>query len=331
MLKSQLDQYLRTVLKRKSEGDIGIELEIEGSYVHAHYQNNNKFWMSKEEGSLRHGVEYVCQRPIYMKELDDALIELKGYMTAPNVVLKPSIRCSTHMHINVLDKTVKQIYAIMAYYYMIEDILVTTQGPVRTGNLFCLRLSDAEGLSESIKHSIKDEMFFKAFNLNHHKYAALNLASPGRFGSLEFRFLRPILDIDLMRKWAWLFYNMVENSSAYSLKQVIEAASSKSVMEYLQMVFNKDQMSMIVDGRSVWDLQEMFTKNYDHVSKMAYLLSKKTRFFIPDEFLDDDLAGSPYRAGQMKYTIDPSLIAEMAEPEEEPDWMPDDDEMPIGN
>lgn len=317
MSKSQLDQRLGTVLRKKTTGDIGIEVELEGILYNA---DQTKYWSSKEEGSLRHGVEYVLIRPVYMKELDDALSEFGGYMSKSQP--KRSIRCSTHMHVNVIDKTIRQIYAIIAYYYMIEDILVSTQGPIRTGNLFCLRMSDAEGLSESITYSIKDEMFFKAFNLGHHKYSACNLASVGRFGSLEFRFLRPLTDLSMLRKWAWLFYNMIENASALTVKQVIEAAISKNAYDFLKMVFNKDQIELITQGRPEYELAAMMVNNFDHVSKMSHHLNRKRKFYIPDEFLDDDLSGSPYRVSQ-KFAIDPSTVGDVENGFAEPQIAPE--------
>src|SRR5690606_25615934 len=147
---SILDTKLRDHGWGNSKGDIGLEIEVEGSLkaiadVHA----QPKYWTSKQEGSLRGGVEYVLYSPVPMKELPDALDEIgKVFEQCPKIVR--SIRCSTHMHVNVSDLTIQQIYNVIGYYYLIEDILVNTQGPVRKGNLFCLRMSDAEFLAEAL-------------------------------------------------------------------------------------------------------------------------------------------------------------------------------------
>lgn len=298
MSKKPIDWKLSAHTRGRTRGDLGIELEIEGTLYGM--SENAKFWDAKGEGSLRqnpHGLEYVLRQPVFVKDLPEALKELGESLSRSKCF--PSIRCSTHIHVNVLDKTIKEIYQILGYYFLIEDLLVQTQGYMRVGNLFCLRMSDAESIAHDLVESVQpfgryrrnsgEPSYFKYFGMSSHKYGAVNLAAPAKFGSLEFRFFRPILDMALLEKWALLLYQMIEKASELPLKDTLRQASTLTAYEFLRLVFSKEQADMILEGVDSHNAKEMILGNYDLIENLREALEKKTKFYIPKEYLDTDI------------------------------------------
>lgn len=290
---SVLDTKLRDHGWGNSTGDIGLEIEVEGSLkaiadVHA----QPKYWTSKQEGSLRGGVEYVLYSPVPMRRLPDALDEIgKVFEKCPKIVR--SIRCSTHMHVNVSDLTIQQIYNVIGYYYLIEDILVNTQGPIRKGNLFCLRMSDAEFLAEALIDSaqmINDPsrgFCLTRFDAHNFKYGALNLAAPTKFGSLEFRFLRPMTDKADLGFWSGVFYTLVHEAKNISLEESLRKAEELTPQGFLELVFPSNVATRMTEGISPTELSEMLLQNYDHIWNLSRSFDD-TDIYIPSIYLMTD-------------------------------------------
>lgn len=207
----------------------GVELELEDTSEFA-----NADWTSVPEGSLRDGVEFVTTGPRGLKDLtavfDPLVAHLGGNYTA-------SHRCSTHLHVNIQDRTQLQLYQIVCLYYLLEDILVATQGPLRVGNLFCLRLTDANAIETGLLESIRCGSFFRYFSQPHYKYGALNLSSPSRLGTLEFRFMRPIVSSSTLQLWADAIWNLVSYGSGISLTEILDLGHRLTSRELCEVVF----------------------------------------------------------------------------------------------
>ena len=292
MFKDKIDTKLSSWRRSGTHaGDIGIELELEGNLKFM--PPSAKFWLAKEEGSLRGGMEYILKEPVRIGDLPEALQELEASLRTMKP--KASIRCSTHFHVNVNSLTVRQIYNILGYYYLIENLLVSTQGPLRIGNLFCLRLTDAESAMDSVLSSIRSKEYFRAFNISGFKYGAVNLAAPWKFGSLEFRFFRPILDMRVMEMWAKILYGIVHQAAHIPLDKACSALSAGGLHNLLDMTLSSEQISFILAQVNQNSVAEDLFQNFDHVCKMSYLLTRKEKFVIPDRFLDDDLSEEPFR------------------------------------
>lgn len=198
--------------KFNSPGQVGIELEAEG-VIHPIGSN---YWYTENDGSLRNnGKEYILKSPIKLDKVDEALTEFSDL--SQGFVFDNSPRTSCHIHWNVQKYTQLQVYAIIGAYWMFEDILVEYCGPTRIGNLFCLRASDARNIVASVLYSLQSNRlglpnYLMGFSVDTHKYAALNLASISKLGSIEFRSMRGIYKKKEIKTWVDILTNLVSTA-----------------------------------------------------------------------------------------------------------------------
>lgn len=275
------------VFPRKKRGDVGIELEVEGCFnVQPSLET---YWHSKEEHSLRDGVEFVLKRPIMIGDLKPALADLDD--TLNNSEVHYSIRCSTHIHVNISSLTTRQVYNIALFYYLIEDLLVQTQGPLRIGNLFCLRMSDAEGVAHDMYESIKRGYGFQYFSMDANKYGALNLAAVKVFGSLEFRFFRPLKSAQI-EFWTLLLHRMVQKAKDIDAGVFLNMINRGEYFEAMNLVLSSDQIAALIEGQPDWIRH--LDVNYDPIKRINRELNKVQTFRMPDHIVEtDDWDDSP--------------------------------------
>ena len=293
---------------RRHKGDIGIEVELEGSFTGL----KDTYWTWKEEGSLRNGMEFVLHHPVTRANLPKALDDFEAMMKGSTVI--KSIRCSTHMHVNIEEFTMEALYNAITAYYLLEEVLVRSQGSVRTGNLFCLRMSDAEHISHDLRVSVKDSAYILDFSQNEHKYGALNLGAPGYFGSLEFRFLLPMTDKAELEFWALLLLDLVQNASKIpSIEQV--RMVEKSPMDFAREVIGEVRIKKLLGMLpSPGVLEELVYTNLDHIIKIANLIENekvKKKFKLPKHLWEPDLVNDempkPGKKGSGNPTNNPFL------------------------
>lgn len=165
---------------------LGLELEIEGRRLPT---GSIDGWEVKPDGSLRNGLEYVTRGSVSPEGVKTALTVLSKHLSVSSV--RNSIRCSTHVHVNVQDLSLKQIATVMTAYYIVEPLLVEFCGVERKGNLFALRLLDSAAPLNRFMQAAKRGSLQPLGN-DDIRYAALNLTSLPRFGTLEYRTMRGI-------------------------------------------------------------------------------------------------------------------------------------------
>lgn len=238
-----LDSVLRDTLAEQfgasynTPGMFGIELEAEGNLD----QIATKFWKTEVDGSLRNGgLEFILKKPVDLTELGAALDEFvdntKGFTFAK------SIRTSCHVHVNMQPFKFREIYAVIGAYWLFEDILVELCGPERVGNLFCLRASDAQAsvqwITESIRRTLSswNDQFLLNFHPDTSKYAALNLSSVSRFGSLEFRSMRGIYTKKEISQWVNILNSFItqakKDGTPQKVYQIFKDATPKDLVDH---------------------------------------------------------------------------------------------------
>ena len=128
------------------EGDVGIEIELEGVNLPAtiNLNVNGVTWVSHADGSLRGGIEYVTSQPCAVADVEPLVSGLFAAITAAGGVIRNSTRCSTHVHLNARGMKLNQLCAFVALYGCFETTLTNWCEPVRRGNLFALRLEDSD-------------------------------------------------------------------------------------------------------------------------------------------------------------------------------------------
>ena len=194
----QIREYL-TYLEPVLGNRFGIEIEMEGeSLPHI----SNSLWEIFGDGSLRgNACEYVLRTPSYGSTVAQQIELLIAYLKEHGSI-RPSDRCGVHIHINVQNLRLNQLYNMLVLYFISEELLIEEYSPERKGNLFCLSGQDAEGVIDwlhgSMRRSLARMLTFA--DTQTLKYAALNLSSLTRFGTLEFRAFSTPRNIDGLRR-----------------------------------------------------------------------------------------------------------------------------------
>lgn len=187
-------------------GDIGLELECEAKRQLPFEHAKTTSWAAKSEGSLRgYGIEYVSRRPWVMGErVKSKISNLCDVINQPAYgIEKDSPRTSLHVHLSVLDLTPVHVWTQVTLYWLLENLLTKYCGELlREGNLFCLRLKDAEGILPIAQQEINSNKPWgtNLFN-NELRYAGQNLSAVRKFGSLEYRAMRGTTDKDVIWNW----------------------------------------------------------------------------------------------------------------------------------
>lgn len=258
---------LKEVLK-----DVGIELEYEG--VNLPKSGFETFWNRVPDNSLRgDSGEWVLKKPIFIKELPTALECLDAAFKLNKTQIIPTYRAGTHVHINVQELTVGQLFNYLVLYFMFENTLLKLCSPERTGNHFCLRLKDASSLSDLLMEFVKDPHVALLANDNF-RYAAVNITSLPKFGSLEFRALESTTDWTKLILWTEILHTLKQASLKFeNPAAVLLSASGDGFGEFGRKVFGSywkilSPHFVEEDVRSnVWEIQHsVFSRDWAQVN-----------------------------------------------------------------
>lgn len=196
------------------QGDIGIEIEMEG-YCLPHFEGGDHNWRAVADGSLRgESMEYVMKKPVSMKHVHTHLIQLYEEFKNRDSELHPSDRCGVHVHINVQTYTQAQVLNIVTLYYILEEVLMTLLPAHRQGNMFCLRGMDAVEQMYILRKAVSRGSWLHIAE-DQVRYAAINLGSLGKYGSLEFRAYPTTDDWRPINDWVKYLYAIVQKAIQY--------------------------------------------------------------------------------------------------------------------
>lgn len=239
-------QWFRLNKKYKTTGDVGIEIEVEGTRLPV----AEKFWNNEADGSLRGAEtrEYVLMKPSTLKEARMALSYLDAQYKAHDTVVDDSVRAGVHVHVNVQDLNAVQLYNFMVLYLILEEPLVKWCGPHREGNLFCLRAGDADYLLGQLQQ-VAVTRDFGALHSDQLRYASMNVKALGTYGSLEFRAMRGTRDLDLIYKWAEVLVGLREVAKNFeSPEKIIEWFSAGDAKSFIKHALGEHAREFACDG-----------------------------------------------------------------------------------
>jgi hypothetical protein len=266
-------------------GDIGVEIELEGNLANVDVASS-KYWLAKPEGSLRGGMEYIFRAPVPIKTVP-LVAGLFGKImdkSTPEI----SIRCSTHIHVNVTRLTVRELYNAIAGFYLFESLLVATQPPKRRGNLFCLQMEDTEYTFTSIAEHLEEETEnVLYYSIDHNRYAALNLSAIQKFGSLEFRFLDAFTKPSDIILWSKVFYNLVHTLAKTKVKDLLKNYDEMTPREFVAWGVGREEAEEILKGFTDRQINKLLQRNYDYVFELANILGR-FKYQTPAGFWDED-------------------------------------------
>ncbi len=182
------------------DSKIGVEIECEG----VEKAKRHLMWRVDHEPMLKGGVEYVLKKPLQGVALSTSVYELTSLMKEEVFTQ----RCSTHIHVNVNDMNRVQKMNFITLYIMFERVLLSLVEESRVGNVFCLPVFDSNSVENVLCSIAEKEVGLEDLGLDHWKYSAINLASIGRLGSLEFRALHGTKDPVEIMNWVNLHLRM---------------------------------------------------------------------------------------------------------------------------
>lgn len=184
----------------KVPGDVGIEIEIEGKRRFPVAISD--YWRAEADGSLRgYSMEYVMRQPAPIGKVGEMLDILKKEIEAAKSLPVYSERAGVHVHVNVQQLTMNQVFCMALTYYCLEHALVKFCGENREGNHFCLRLEDADYVAD-VLYSAMYHKELGYLNTEDIRYSSLNFCSLFKYGSLEFRSMETQPDFSKIEDWA---------------------------------------------------------------------------------------------------------------------------------
>jgi len=256
---------------KKLKGDYGLEIETET--INPYDVPKFSFWSAHVDRSLRNfGMEYVLKTPLSLeKEIPEALDEFSTKLKGVNFI-KDSITTSLHVHVNVLNMSFRELGNYFVAYTLAENLLVRFSGESRKSNLFALPICDAEGTYHNMIHLLRsvESLNFNRlyFDPEAVKYAALNLASLDRFGSLEIRSFRGTTDVKEILSWVEILdkikvFATAENRTPVDIVESYRARGPNIVRD----IFG-DKYALIRHDAE----EQLIDKNFWYASSIAHSL-----------------------------------------------------------
>lgn len=192
----------------------GVECEVEGERLPDMLPRGLPIRV-EIDGSLRGGLEYVFSKPLKKEIALKSLSVLFSQFVEAKSKLDYSFRTSTHVHVNVSDLQVKKVLNIVFLYTLVEDLFVHYCAEHRRGNRFCLRFKEAQHLYHILEQMIRyaqlghEDNVINVLDQQVTKYAALNLYTLRKYGTLEFRSLEGTNNLEKISKWMDAIENLV--------------------------------------------------------------------------------------------------------------------------
>lgn len=244
---------VRDMLARheKQSGEIGIEIECEGRHLPQRGQLE-AYWTTHADGSLRgESIEYVMNGPVVRKEVVPALNYLEGLFKLNKTKCKDSYRTSVHVHVNMQAVSIRQTYNVVLMYGILEDILTEYAGTTRVGNLFCLRMADAEFMLQELRQgAVRDD--YGHLNSNGLRYAGCNVKSLFDHNSLEFRAFRGTTDMKLIAEWVDIILQIKDSGLSYANpSEMLQDFSNLGAAGFLRKNF-KEGLVGLIEGYPHW-------------------------------------------------------------------------------
>lgn len=262
-------------------GEFGIEIETETKSAYEYPKFT--YWECHQDGSLRdYGVEYVLKQPVkYYQEVNFALEEFKD-KTKNLKFIKDSPSTSVHVHINFLQEDAKTLGNFFTLYSMFENVLIRYSGPDRLSNLFCLPICDAEETYRNMInmiHNIQNRKYI-GISLSEQavKYAACNLSSLYKYGSIEIRSFRGETDIEKIRNWISVLYQILDYSRQDIDPKQIMMKWKERQGKFLDDVF-RDFRKEIAHK----DELELIDNNIWYAASIAYSLKDWSQFGVEEK------------------------------------------------
>lgn len=278
------------------EGSIGVEIEMElKGGDPALWQS--EYWNLIHDGSLRlNGHEAVLKEPINIGDLEKALDDFQAAVKACKMkFVENSRRTSVHVHINVAEKRIIDVYNIISCYWIVEPLLVAFSGDHRRGNNFCLSATEAEGIVFDVCEGAKTSRHFDHVLGEDNRYGALNIAALGKFGSLEFRSMRGVYDKETLNTWISSIFDFCWKACGFH--------SPEDVVSFMSRAGEESFLDLLFSEKMVAELKKAYGRDWRDVMRdgalsVLELANSRESWELTDEEIkkaNDDLKKSKNR------------------------------------
>lgn len=186
----------------------GIEIEAEPKIPGDIIFDNGfirEWWDVKADGSLRNGgLEFVST--IVTPDVAGLVFEEMVKLIKWNLLSSTSPRTSVHIHLNFNTRPFLEVISFYALYVLLEDIITKYCGHSREGNIFAIESSKGMYLHNKLLRMISTQEVRSIDN--NYRYSNINLASLGRFGTIEMRSMRGLTEHEDVINWVDILNGM---------------------------------------------------------------------------------------------------------------------------
>lgn len=216
---------------------LGIELEYEKTSGPPEAEST--FWRVEGDHSLRKGGLEFISTPLRPDNLKRAILSM--VKAAKLVKAQATPRCGLHVHLNATHLSWRELYKWVTYYALVEPYLFADFCPGREDSHFCVptwsntalteyMYADGQKLRNGINiPELKTGAWSKASQylngnagkqhrlmmIHTPKYAALNMSSLKKFGTLEFRQAPSSLSPKFIENWAQILLDIQRVALTY--------------------------------------------------------------------------------------------------------------------
>ena len=216
------------------KGALGVEIEVEGDCLP---YRGLEGWRCEDDGSLRgESMEYVFEGPTPTNLAKQRVRELCAALEGCDI--QDSGRGGIHVHVNIRKLTQKQVKTFILLYLLYERTLMQFCGEGRVGNLFCLRMEDAEGLFFELRQAFERDnlMLLDTDNI---RYASINCKAIAQYGSLEFRGMASTIDAERIITWIDLLLDLRKAAQEMDIREVFAEGSKIGFKKLAKGIFSK--------------------------------------------------------------------------------------------
>lgn len=226
---------------RKNDGEIGIEIEYElAERAQPDFDDlhTSGYWTTTHDHSLRNaGYESLFRAPYNRRLTTDAISIWEKFRKRLKFI--NTYRTSVHIHFNFQNNTGMEVMNFATAYWLFENTLLRYCGETREGNLFCLRLKDAEWpILSLIKDYERENNSPSQIITDDCRYSSLNFAALRKFGSLEVRAMKGIYTEAELTEWLEILLSLKDAASKFkNPKEIIDTFINLPKREFVLKFF----------------------------------------------------------------------------------------------
>ncbi|AUR95542.1 putative amidoligase enzyme [Vibrio phage 1.208.B._10N.222.52.A7] len=323
--------------------NVGIELELENWQFGRGIDNS--LWTEDTDGSLRNNGVELISKVLSGYRVSAALRDLTRNLDTQEPVANE--RTSFHLHLDVLDLTLLEFRNLVFIMGAYEPLLLQLCAEHRRCNSFALPLSHApavlkhlhRGMTEWSRHDWRHLISHDIFSLGEYKYGALNFASIGVHGTVEFRMHQGTFNITeikdwiqtliTFKDWAKRYDNLDDLSVALEGDLLVEMHTKLATMHY-DAISLQDAAQLVEEGIGNVDLFKTPVSDVHDVSFLEKFRLNTRRYNPLDEVREavtPTPAVNPWEAVMASHVAHNPTLRSMHEEVQVAvaPWNPDDD------